>query len=177
MELWIGSTAQLTCGTVIPTPLICSLQKEEIHPDVFRIPAYTYNRDMAKIPGVGPGPTQPHHYSHSCHHLLQGARALNYWWIKYILGWPVLRHSGRTYTAPLGSGGAQGWVPGREQLAQLPCTSNGLKQGVAVHTPLSQGDPYHKPDHKTSFIGSFCTSSQFYCSHSIHTLQMTEHFA
>lgn len=45
-----------------------------------------------------------------------------------------------------------------EQLLQLPYTLNGLKPGVAVQTRLSQGDPYHKPDYKTSFIGSFCTS-------------------
>lgn len=44
-----------------------------------------------------------------------------------------------------------------------------------MHTPLSQGDPYHKPDHKTSFLGPFCTSSQFYCSHSTHTLRRTAH--
>lgn len=78
LELWISSIVQLKSGTVTLTPLICSLQEEEIHQNMFRIPAYSYNQDTAKMPRAGPGPAQPHHYSHGCYHLLQGARALNY---------------------------------------------------------------------------------------------------
>lgn len=113
LELWVSPIAQLKSGAVTPTPLTGSLQQEEIHQDISRLPAYSYNQDTAKMPRVGPGPAQPHHYSHSCYHLQQEARALNDCWEKCILGWLVLRHSGRMYEAPLGSEGAQGWVPGR----------------------------------------------------------------
>lgn len=176
MELWISSTAQLKSGTVASTPLICSLKKE-IRQDMFRLPAYSYNQDTTKMARLGPGPAQPHHCSHSCHHLLRRERARNYWWAKCILGWPVQGILGECTLPPWDEGVPRGRCQGGEKLAQLPCTSNELKQGVAVHTPLSQGDPYHKPDRKTSFIGSFCTSSRFYGSHNTHTLRRTEHFA
>lgn len=71
LELWVSPIAQLKSGAVTPTPLTGSLQQEEIHQDISRLPAYSYNQDTAKMPRVGPGPAQPHHYSHSCYHLQQ----------------------------------------------------------------------------------------------------------